>query len=41
MKWDWQSLLQTVLPAIFTWLLGALGVGVPKVTPERKFNINN
>lgn len=38
MHWDWTSFLQTVVPVVVSWLLGALGIGVPKVTPARIMN---
>lgn len=38
MNWDWKGLLRTVLPVIVSWLLGALGVGIPAATPNRVMN---
>lgn len=38
MNWDWKGLLKSVLPVIVSWLLGALGVGIPQVTPNRIVN---
>lgn len=37
-NWDWATLIQTVTPVIISWLLGALGIGVPKLTPDRVMN---
>lgn len=38
MHFDWTTLWQTVVPVIVSWLLGSLGIGVPKVTPQRIMN---
>lgn len=37
-NFDWVNLLQTVVPVIVSWLLGALGIGIPKLTPNRITN---
>lgn len=37
-NFDWVSLLQQVVPVVVSWLLGALGIGVPKLTPSRIIN---
>lgn len=38
MKFDWAELLRTVVPVIVSWLLGSLGIGVPRLTPPRIMN---
>lgn len=37
-NFDWQALLTAVIPVVFSWLMGSLGIGVPGVTPQRRFN---
>lgn len=37
-NFDWTSLLQQVVPVILSWLMGALGIGIPKATPNRIMN---
>ena len=38
MHFDWQALLQQLAPIIIAWVLGSLGVGIPKLTPSRVMN---
>jgi hypothetical protein len=37
-KWNWLDLFQAVVPVVVSWLMGALGIGIPKVTPSRIMN---
>lgn len=39
MNWDWKRLAQQLIPIVLSWLLGALGVGPPPVTPARVVNV--
>lgn len=39
MNWDWKSLVRQIVPIVLSWLLGALGVGIPQVTPSRVVNV--
>lgn len=37
-NWNWDALIQGIAPVIVGWLFGILGVGPPKVTPNRLVN---
>lgn len=39
-QWNWDLLIQSVVPVIVGWLFGVLGIGPPKVTPNRVMNKN-
>lgn len=37
-NWNWDTLIQSVVPVIVGWLFGVLGIGPPRVTPDRVMN---
>lgn len=39
--WDWAGLIQTVVPVVISWLLGALGIGPARLVPNRITNTDN